>query len=75
MSEPDEAVGTYDDVAGEMEKIVSLFCPFCLPAKRLVHAGILSGSPALVHELPYCKEFDDLEPDEFLHRARVRYSG
>jgi hypothetical protein len=71
----DRDIGSLEEVAPGLEEIVAFHCPFCLPARNLVRAGVLNGGPALLHELPYCKEYDDLDPDEFLHRARVRYSG
>jgi hypothetical protein len=78
MSDGDQfetKMGNFEEVAGDLKEIVRFHCPFCLPTKLLVHAGTQDGMPALIHSLPICKEFDELDPDEFLHRARVRYSG
>lgn len=39
-------------------------CPFC---KGQVSASL--EPPCLLHAVPMCKKFDELEPDEFMHEC------
>lgn len=48
-------------------------CPFC---QRKFSAGHDDdGNPGLIHTLPTCKQFDELEPDEYLRAVRLKYSS
>lgn len=35
-----------------------------------IYSCIIEGIPAVMHELPYCRKFADLEPDKFLTYVR-----
>lgn len=49
--------------AQEMQEIASATCPFCgLPFS----AGYVAGEPAVLHGLPTCEKFNELQIDEFL---------
>jgi hypothetical protein len=62
-----------------MDKIESfqsslrMVCPFC-GGKVDAGYGGQHNAPMVIHTLPYCKEFDELEPDRFLESARIRLS-
>ena len=51
---------------------VSFLCPFCGCS---VEAGVNSATdmPTVLHMLPTCARFDELEPDEFLAAARAEF--
>jgi hypothetical protein len=42
---------------------VEAVCPFC---QKKFHAGEEDGVPGIIHEMPPCDTFLELEPDEFL---------
>jgi hypothetical protein len=45
-------------------------CPFC--GGRLAYTVDADGRPdGLLHSLPTCNRYDDLEIDEFMHQANV----
>jgi hypothetical protein len=46
-------------------------CPFC--GKGI--AASYDDRGAVMHELPTCERFDDLEPVEFLRAVRERKAG
>lgn len=46
---------------------VDFICPFC--QGRCTASLALAG---VMHDKPTCKQFDELEPDEFLHAVNQR---
>lgn len=53
---------------------VEFECPFCILTqnKQCQVVRQKNGEPALVHPLPYCQQFQDLSPDEFLKQVRAK---
>lgn len=52
-----------------MDKVLIEFtCPFCT---KQVRAGI----DFLMHQTPQCKEFEELEPDDFMVQANNKLLG
>jgi hypothetical protein len=55
---------------------VAVRCPFCEEKTRAIFvAGEDETGPAILHEMPFCPEFEELEIDAFLIRVRSRLSG
>jgi len=51
----------------EIVEMVDFSCPFC---NQIVSAGVHANDKSfLAHGIPMCKEFDTMEPDEFLQRC------
>jgi hypothetical protein len=51
---------------------IRIECPFC---NGVADAGEDSdGLPGVVHTLPTCTQFEQLEPDEYLRAVRLRLS-
>jgi hypothetical protein len=50
--------------------IAAITCPFC-DHKATIQVGDCDGEPVLMHDAVYCREFEDLDADVFLRRARL----
>jgi hypothetical protein len=46
-----------------VERQVNFTCPFC---GRRASFGYVQEHPTATHDMPMCKKFEELEPDEFL---------
>lgn len=47
-------------------------CPFC---DGEYYAELVDGRCTVVHSMPLCREFDELEVLDFLEAARLRLEG
>lgn len=47
-------------------------CPFC--QKRFAAGADAKGNFGIVHEMPMCKTFEDLDIAEYLKAVRLKYS-
>jgi len=58
----------------EMRAQLQFLCPFC---QRVCSANASeeNGMIGVVHTLPTCAQFDDLEPSDFLAATRQRFSN
>lgn len=43
--------------------VVDFVCPFC---GRRASAGYKGSAPCVLHAMPQCEKFEQLEPDEYL---------
>lgn len=48
-------------------------CPFCGNLGAAIERTN-DGGVGVLHEVPYCKEFDELEPDEYIRAVRQKLS-
>ena len=48
----------------------AITCPFC-DHQATIQVGTFDGEPCLMHDAVHCREFDELEADVFLRRARL----
>lgn len=55
----------------EFRPQVRIKCPFC---DGVATAGEEDGVPTILHTLPPCPSFVELEPDEYLRAVRLRLS-
>jgi hypothetical protein len=50
--------------------LVRFKCPFCKGDASAVETA--SGIPGVMHTMPTCEKFDELEPDDYLHAVNAR---
>jgi hypothetical protein len=48
-------------------------CPFCQKKFQAGKDG--DGNSGIVHQLPICKQFEELDPPEYLRQVRLKYSS
>lgn len=65
------------DPAEHFHARVRFICPFC---KRECSAGFTRQPgakelPAVIHDMPSCPKFDDLEISDFLHEVNIQYGA
>jgi hypothetical protein len=54
---------------GSIQVELEMSCPFC--ALPVVAGTENDGTPSLLHGLPMCPLFEELEPDRFLEACRI----
>lgn len=58
--------------AKHMQAEVSFVCPFCGKGCS-ANSDPRRGAIGVVHGLPMCKKFEELEPQEFMRACNLRF--
>lgn len=47
----------------------------CECGKKCIVGNLKKGKPVLIHELPHCRDFEKLPPDQYIAKNRRRLAG